>query len=193
MYKVKYKLKKTNSVKEMINAEKAKKEANSKRIKNFSKGFRFHYILFPLAIVIIDQFTKYFVSVSLKIGEEITVVPGLFNIQFVINKGAALGILADKTIFLILVSLIMIGIVIYMSVKECRQRNTIVPELIIIGGALANLIDRIFLSGGVRDFLEVPFFAVMNFADWFVSLGIVLFVIKIIFYSKNEVKDVDNG
>ena len=192
MSKVKYKLSKTNSVKEMIETEKAKEEAKSKRIKNFNRIFRPHYILLPLLLVVIDQVTKYFVSISLKVGEEITIIPGLFNIQFIINKGAALGILTDKTIFLILVSLTMIGIVIYMSVREYRQGNTIVPELIIIGGALGNLIDRIFLSGGVRDFLEVPFFAVMNFADWFVSVGIALFIIKILFYSKKEVKDIDN-
>ena len=60
----------------------------------------------------------------------------------------------------------------------------------IIGGAFGNLADRVFLNGAVRDFLEVPFFAIMNFADWFVSVGIALLVLKYIYYAR---KQQDNG
>lgn len=181
MSKIKYKLNKTNSIKEIIEMKK------NKDPKILKKGFRLHYIILPVALIIIDQLTKYFISNNLEIGEEIIVIPGIFNIQYIINKGAALGILNDMTLFLIIISIFMIIFIIFIAIKEKKSGNTIVPELIIIGGAFGNLIDRLFLSGQVRDFLEVPFFAVMNFADWFVSLGIFLFVIKILFYSKKEI------
>lgn len=195
MSKTKYKLNKTNSVKEMIDSEKEKEDGKKNRRNSIKSKVKLYYFFLPTILILIDQLTKFFISKSLDIGEEIVLIPGLFNIQYIINKGAALGIFHDKTFFLILVSSLMIIFIIYMAIREAKLKHSIIPELIIIGGALGNLIDRIFLDGGVRDFLEVPFFAVMNFADWFVSLGIVLFVIKLIFSWKNEKeenKDITN-
>lgn len=186
MAKTKYKLKKTNSVKELIDSEKEKEEVKKERRKKIKSKVKPYFFILPIILILIDQFTKYFISISLDIGEEIVLIPGFFNIQYIINRGAALGIFHNRTIFLVLVSSAMIIFLIYMAVRENRLKHSIIPELIIIGGAFGNLIDRVFLEGGVRDFLEVPFFAVMNFADWFVSLGIVLFIIKLIFNTKNE-------
>ena len=111
MSKIKYKLNKTNSIKEIIEMKK------NKDPKILKKGFRLHYIILPVAMIIIDQLTKYFISNNLEIGEEIIVIPGIFNIQYIINKGAALGILNDMTLFLIIISIFMIIFIIFIAIK----------------------------------------------------------------------------
>ncbi len=181
MSKIKYKLKKNKKIKEILD-----KPLDKNKVKIFSL-----FILIPLMLTIIDQFTKILVNKYMAVGDEIRVIPGLFNLNYVINKGAALGIFENMTYFLVIISLIMIGFLYFLAYNDFKSKNTIIPEMIIIGGAIGNLIDRIFLAGKVRDFLEVPFFAVMNFADWFVSIGIILLLIKYIYYYNRSEKNVN--
>ncbi|MDD2370705.1 MAG: signal peptidase II [Firmicutes bacterium] len=183
MPKIKYKFKKDKNIKEILD-----KPLDKNKVKFFSL-----FILIPMILTIIDQFTKILVNKYMIIGDEINVIPGFFNINYVINKGAALGIFENMTFFLVIVSLLMIIFIYFLAYNDFKSDHTIIPEMIIVGGAIGNLIDRIFLAGNVRDFLEVPFFAVMNFADWFVSIGIALLLIKYIYYynriEKNEKKN----
>ena len=153
-------------------------------------GFSLRFILLPLFMLAVDQLTKLWVTSTLKLGEEIPLIPGFFNITYVVNEGAALGIFENMTLFLVAVSVLMIIFLYVLAVKDEQEGHTVIPELMIIGGAFGNLADRVFLNGAVRDFLEVPFFAIMNFADWFVSVGIALLVLKYIYYAR---KQQDNG
>ncbi len=178
MPKIKYKIKKEKKIKDILD-----KPLDKNKVKFFSL-----FILIPIALTMIDQFTKVIVNHYMEIGDEIKVIPGLFNINYVINTGAALGIFENMTLFLVIVSSLMIIFLYFLAYHDFRGKHTILPEVIIIGGAFGNLIDRIFLKGQVRDFLEVPFFSVMNFADWFVGIGIGLLVIKYIYYYKKSDK-----
>ncbi len=180
MPKIKYKLKKDKNIKDMLD-----KPLDKKKVK-----FTFLFILLPFLLVLIDQITKILVDKHMIIGNEIQVIPGVFNINYVINKGAALGIFENMTYFLVVVSFLMICFLYFLAFNDFKSNHTVVPEMLIIGGAIGNLIDRVFLAGAVRDFLEVPFFAVMNFADWFVSIGIILLLIKYIYYYNKTEKSV---
>ena len=55
---------------------------------------------------------------------------------------------------------------------------------LILGGAVGNLIDRIWL-GYVVDFIDIRIFPVFNLADIFINIGVICFIIDI-FNSKNE-------
>lgn len=170
-------MKKENNIKDLLDKPIDKRKA----------GAIFQFTLLPLVLVLIDQLTKLFVASNMKENEVIRVIPGLFNINYVLNKGAALGIFENKTLFLIILSSLMIMFIYVIAFQDFKIGHTIIPEMVIVGGALGNLLDRLFFSGAVRDFLEVPFFAVMNFADWFVSVGIALLVIKYLYHlSKPE-------
>ena len=61
----------------------------------------------------------------------------------------------------------------------------------ILGGALGNMIDRIFHGGLVVDYLDLQLFqfAVFNFADCFVTVGTVLLMIYILFFMDKENKN----
>lgn len=179
MPKIKYKVRKEKRFKDYLDQPIDRKKA----------GLFLHLTFLPLMLVLIDQLTKWFVAHNMHKGEEIQVIPSLFNIQYVVNKGAALGIFHNKTVFLVIISSLMIAFIYYLAIYDLKLGHPITPELFIIGGAFGNLIDRVFLAGAVRDFLEVPFFAVMNFADWFVSVGIGLLVIKYLYYFSKEDSD----
>lgn len=183
MPKIKYKIKKDKNIKDILD-----KPLDKNKVKFFSL-----FILIPLVLIFIDQFTKIIVNHYMDVGDEIRVIPGLFNINYVINTGAALGIFENMTFFLVIISSFMIVFLYFLAYHDFKNKHTVIPELIIIGGALGNLIDRMFINGQVRDFLEVPFFAVMNFADWFVSIGIGLLIIKYIYYYKKSDKIEENN
>lgn len=146
------------------------------------------WIIGIIILVLMDQGTKILVENTMVIGEQITLIPGVFNIRYIINDGAAFGMLSGGRIFFIVIGIAMVVFMVFLLLNDRKQGRNILPEILIIGGGIGNLIDRIFLSG-VRDFLDVPFFAVMNLADWFVSAGIILLLAKYIYYWRKEQKE----
>ena len=100
------------------------------------------------------------------------------------NAGAAWGMFSGKTIGLILVSLLLI-VVFFVFNHFVKRKNTwyCVAFGFIIGGAVGNLIDRIWLKY-VRDFIFLDFFPsfpVFNLADSFLCVGAVMLAIFILF------------
>lgn len=139
------------------------------------------WIIAVIVLVLIDQGTKFLVANTMEVGDTITLIPGVFNIRYVVNEGAAFGMFEGGRIIFVIAGIAMIAFMIYLIRRDKKLGHTIIPEILIIGGGIGNIIDRVFLAG-VRDFLDVPFFAVMNLADWFVSVGIGLLIVKYIYY-----------
>lgn len=141
------------------------------------------------AILVIDLVTKYVLDAKLEYGEEKKIIPFLFNFKLTYNMGAAWGMLAGKQAFLIAISLVFLGIFIFFYVKE-KQKSWLltVASAFLIGGCLGNLYDRVVV-GFVRDFIQFGFwktFPVFNFADVFLTFGVILFIVYVIvFYVGN--------
>ncbi|MBO5884646.1 MAG: signal peptidase II, partial [Clostridia bacterium] len=99
------------------------------------------------------------------------------------NYGAAYGIFSGQTVLLIIVSIIMLGLII--AYNWFHKKKTIlycVSLGLICGGAIGNLIDRIFL-GYVRDFIRFSFFNFnFNIADACLTIGVIMFAVYLIFY-----------
>lgn len=142
-------------------------------------------ILISAAIVAgIDQLIKFFVAEHLKPVGSVEVIPGLFSLTYLENKGAAFGILSNMRWIFIVFTLIVIAILIYLVVKnKIKSKLFTASAILLIGGGIGNLIDRIFF-GYVIDYLSLSFFSpVCNFADYCITFGTVLLVIYLIFYS----------
>ena len=139
------------------------------------------WLVVIIVLVLIDQASKFIVGNTMTVGQQIILIPDVFNIRFILNKGAAFGILENAQWLFISLTAIVVIIILIQIRSERKKGHNVIPEAILLGGTLGNFIDRL-IFGYVRDFLEVPFFAVMNFADWFVSLGVVLVIIKYLFY-----------
>lgn len=100
------------------------------------------------------------------------------------NTGAAFSILRDKQAFLILVTTIVVGALIYYLIKILKTGEVAfkLSLAIIIGGALGNLIDRVRLNY-VTDFLDFTLinYPIFNLADVFVVSGVVMLSYMLLF------------
>lgn len=120
-----------------------------------------------------DQFTKYLVVEYLKDKEQFIVIENVLSFRYVENTGAVFGSFAAHTIVLTVVSIILIGVVIFYLLKNKNQSKFInICLLLMISGGIGNVIDRIRLKY-VIDFIEPLFvnFAVFNFADCLITVG----------------------
>ena len=131
--------------------------------------------------VLLDQLTKLWIQMCFLYSEKLVVVPGLFNLHYIRNTGAAWGLLAGWRLLLVLFSLAMLGLILHrrrelFGATSCGRAA--LPLL--AGGIIGNLIDRVRL-GYVVDFLDfhhgVWHFPAFNVADSAICIGIGLCLI----------------
>lgn len=147
------------------------------------KSFIFAVIT-AAALLVIDQITKYLVVSHFSLGKSVTLIPGLINLTYIHNRGAAFGIFQNQTLPFILVTVFALALGIWVLYK--RYFNSSVMDwaiLLIISGGVGNLIDRVFRQGNVVDFIETAFmeFPIFNIADCAVTVGAILMVVYLIF------------
>lgn len=117
------------------------------------------HLLIALAVFSLDQITKAVVEARIPLHDVRQVIPGLFRLTHVKNRGAAFGIFADspselKIGLLIVVSLLAVGLVLALLWRpQPAERHTGVGLALILGGAIGNLFDRL-VHGSVVDFLD---------------------------------------
>ena len=143
-------------------------------------------LLAPLAIVALDQATKLWVMAGMALFESHPVVPGLFSITYVRNPGAAFGLFAEmgdlvRLGLLVGVSLLAVGLLTAFYLRSPHaDRTSRVAAVLVVGGAIGNLIDRVRF-GEVVDFLDVfvgrYHWPAFNVADSAITIGIALFVL----------------
>lgn len=134
------------------------------------------------AIFLLDRLTKILIVNKLQYGESIPIIDGFLNITYIKNPGAAFGILADRTWFFILVSVIIIGVILYLAHSQTGRNPWFQVTLgMLAGGAGGNLVDRL-QTGLVIDFLDFrgiwPF--VFNVADSAIVIAVILLSWQII-------------
>ena len=155
---------------------------------------RTSYIIFVsliLCSIVLDILTKILFANYFSGGaEDIVVIPNFFTFTFVKNYGAAYGMFSDSTLGLTIVSMVLIVVFVVYDIF-CHSNNWwyLIGISGIIGGAIGNLIDRLFL-GYVRDFISIKLFSfVFNLADLFITVGVVCFAIYMIISSIRETKE----
>ncbi|MFP4399058.1 MAG: signal peptidase II [Desulfonatronovibrio sp.] len=144
-------------------------------------------------ILFLDQATKLWILNTIPLWESRTIIPGLFDLVHVLNKGAAFGFLAElegnmQTYFFIAVTGLAIVLIVHLLRTVHREDTYLFTALgLILGGALGNLIDRIRL-GMVIDFLDFYFrehhWPAFNVADMAISAGAILLLVS--FYKKKR-------
>lgn len=130
---------------------------------------------YGLLWVCIDQLTKRIITIFIELEKSITIIPSFFKLTYVRNTGAAWSILEGNRLFLILVSIVAIGLVYFFMIKDKKiEKIEQVGYGILLGGILGNLLDRIVL-GYVIDFFHFIFgnynFPIFNVADIGIVLG----------------------
>lgn len=151
------------------------------------------WIIIIALTVLLDQATKLITTVCLEVGETVKVIPGLINFTHIKNTGAAWGMFSDARWIFLLVSaaaIILLPILLYKYRKVHFLFGFSLS--LIIGGAIGNMIDRLFAeNGGVTDFIEFAFidFPIFNVADICVCVGAVLMFIYLAFLDKTFFQD----
>ncbi|WP_175614808.1 signal peptidase II [Piscibacillus halophilus] len=159
-------------------------------------GSKVKYYIITLLIIIFDQVTKWTVANSMQLYESVQVIPGFFWITSHRNSGAAWGILEGQMWLFYLVTLIVIGVIIYyMQLYKDSYPWLMVGFAFILGGAIGNFIDRIFLQE-VIDFIDLNIFGydfpIFNIADSALTVGVILvIIIMLIDEMKNKGKKVN--
>ncbi len=133
-----------------------------------------------ILIVFLDQATKLWVWSMFVLGETRPLVPGLFNVRYVRNDGAAFGLFSGQRGPLIAVSLLMLGLLIRFRRDLAVFGRTGIATLgLLLGGIVGNLLDRLRF-GYVIDFLDLHHgsrhFPAFNVADAAISLGVALYL-----------------
>lgn len=125
----------------------------------------------------LDQFTKILAIHYLMQQPSLQILPGVFELTYLENRGAAWGILKDQQWIFLLTTVLISGMVIYLYIQSVSQKKYQafrILSVVLLAGAWGNGLDR-FFRGYVVDFLYFSLidFPVFNVADCFVVLSIV--------------------
>jgi len=144
-----------------------------------------------IVMVLLDQLTKYMAVRFLKpLPEGITLLPGVFRLLYLENRGSAFGLLQGQFVFFtVFTVIILIGIVFFF--RRLQNHSRMFPLRVVLimiaAGAVGNFIDRLS-HHYVVDFLyfELIDFPIFNVADIYVTLSAGLLILLILFYYKEE-------
>ena len=142
-----------------------------------------------VAILALDLTTKYVFDAMFEEGTGKSL--GIFNLIIVHNHGAAWGIFSGNQVGLVILSLVFLGIFIWFYVVDKKKSWLLtITFAFLCAGCIGNLFDRL-VFGYVRDFIQFAFwqsFPVFNFADVFLTFGVVLFAVYLIIYACKKEK-----
>ena len=150
------------------------------------------FVIFNLlcvaALVGLDQAIKFWAVSALQPVGAMPLIPHVVELRFVLNPGMAFSLLSGKQLFLIIATSIALILVAYGLFF--RSRGKLLQQIafiLVLAGGIGNLIDRV-LNGEVVDYINPLFidFAVFNFADILVCVGVALWVLVILL---EEVED----
>ena len=140
-------------------------------------------IVLCLFMVGADQIIKLLVVQYLKPVQYVDIIDGVLRFRYVENTGAIFGSFSSHTILLTVFSIILLGVVIFIiATNKNKSKFADFCLLLMIGGGIGNIIDRIRLHY-VVDFIEPLFleFAVFNFADCLITVGAFSLMFYLIF------------
>lgn len=139
----------------------------------------------PLAVVILDQFSKYIVVENMSLGESIPIIEEVFHLTYILNPGAAFGMFAHNRLFFIAIAVVVIGIIIWARREILASPWEVKAGCgLFLGGAIGNLIDRA-QQGLVIDFFDFRIWPVFNIADIAICIGVGLIIWNLL---KTELK-----
>ena len=130
-----------------------------------------------LIVLLFDQIAKFIINTNFQINQSLPLIKNIFHLTYIHNFGAGFGILKNQTLILILISIIVIGVIFY-YINKIQEKQVYLQVLIglVLGGTWGNLIDRI-AYGFVIDFIDFRIWPVFNFADSFITIGVIGLII----------------
>lgn len=140
-------------------------------------------LLLSLLLAAGDQLLELLVVQYIKPVGSRTILPGLLSLDYVENRGAAFSILEGQRWLFVSIMLVICALIVF-GMFQYQNHNFFsrAASVLIVGGGVGNLVDRV-LHGYVVDYIHVSFFpAIFNFGDCCVTVGAVFLIIHILFF-----------
>jgi signal peptidase II len=151
------------------------------------------WLWIALLVIALDQWSKYAATIYLDYADPVHVIP-FFNLTLLHNTGAAFSFLSEaggwqRWFFATIAVVVSLVIVVWIARLEKEQRWLAVALALVLGGAIGNLWDRLYL-GYVIDFIDVYYksyhWPAFNIADSAIFAGGAMLLIDGFFFSKDE-------
>ena len=160
---------------------------------NFTWKRAFIAVFSFILLILLDQWTKSLAVKHLMNQQPFIIIPRVFQLRYLQNRGAAFGMMQGQQTFFIIIAAVALTFICFAYFKlpwNQRFHPLRVIGLMIGAGAVGNLIDRIML-GYVIDFFyfELIDFPIFNVADIYVTVSTFVLAALIIFYYKEEELD----
>ena len=147
-------------------------------------------VIFLAILIFLDQITKYFAIVYLKGQESLKVVDGVFEFNYLENRGAAFGMLQDQKFFFVFIAVVILAVIAYVLFKTPNQKKYTklhIALVFISAGAIGNMIDRLRFDYVVDFFyFSLINFPIFNVADIYVTCAAIYIVILLLFVYKES-------
>ncbi|SFJ93770.1 signal peptidase II [Halobacillus dabanensis] len=139
------------------------------------------YYIIAIAVILLDQWTKWLVVTNMNIGQSIPMIEDFLYLTSHRNQGAAWGILQGQMWFFYIITVVVIGFVIYYLHQYGKESRFVgVALALILSGAIGNFIDRVFRKE-VVDFVNTYIFSynfpIFNVADSALVVGVIFVMI----------------
>lgn len=150
-------------------------------------------VILALAVIALDQVSKAYLQANMAPGASVPVIPGVFHITYVLNPGAAFGILEHQRWFFVAVALLLVAVIAYLYPRIPAGYGLLRLGIALqTGGAAGNAIDRL-KTGYVVDFFDFRVWPVFNVADMAIVGGVALIVYSILFPPGRKADEGDGG
>jgi len=146
-----------------------------------------YWLLFAV-LVVGDQSLKYYVTNNIATMSVHDFIPGILSITHITNTGAAWSMLEGKMMFFYLVTIVAVGVLVYLFVKADKKDYLYRFSLIfLLAGTIGNAIDR-FTRHFVVDMFNLDFisFPIFNLADTYITVGVILIIGSLIIQLAGE-------
>lgn len=123
-------------------------------------------------VILVDGITKQLVQSHMSLGESIPIIPNIFHLTYIINRGAAFGLFLNQQVMFVGVAVVLVIAVVYWR-KQIREgsKSLQVGIGLLVGGAIGNAWDRIS-NVGVVDFFDFRIWPIFNVADIAICVGV---------------------
>ncbi len=143
---------------------------------------RKHWLILSIVLMAVDQALKALLGQT-----NLILIPEILALRGTRNTGAAFSMLSDSPLLVVLLSIALLIALLMFAGKMLSHRLMALSLCMIFGGALGNLVDRLF-RGYVVDYIEVLFinFPVFNFADILITIGAFLLALAVLCMPKEQ-------
>lgn len=137
-------------------------------------------VIVTIIWLVLDQISKGYIQEHMRLGESVPVIANYFHITYIVNKGAAFGILSHERLFLIAIVLVVIAVYGY-SYQWIREQGWLLQSAVglLVGGAVGNGYNR-FVIHGVVDFFDLRVWPIFNVADIGICIGVIIIALYLL-------------